>query len=209
VTKQGTVKKTPLSEFSNPRKGGIIAVTLTEKDELIATLLTDGKQDVIIATKEGNAIRFNENDVRSMGRTAQGVIGIRLREQDDVIDAVLAEPGKSLLTITELGYGKRSAFEDYSVIKRGGMGVINIKVTDKNGKAVAIKTVKDDDEMLIITQNGIAIRTPANQISVIGRNTQGVRVIKLDDGDKVTSVAVVQEKENGNGSGAPHPPAPQ
>jgi DNA gyrase subunit A len=209
VTKQGTVKKTPLSEFSNPRKGGIISVTLAEKDELIATLLTDGKQDVIIATKEGNAIRFNENDVRSMGRTAQGVIGIRLREQDDVIDAVLAEPGKSLLTITELGYGKRSAFEDYSVIKRGGMGVINIKVTDKNGKAVAIKTVKDDDEMLIITQNGIAIRTPANQISVIGRNTQGVRVIKLDDGDKVTSVAVVQEKENGNGNGAPHPPAPQ
>jgi len=207
VTKQGTVKKTPLSEFSNPRKGGIISVTLTEGDELIATLLTDGKQDVIIATKEGNAIRFNENDVRPMGRTAQGVIGIRLREKDEVIDTVLAEQNKSLLTITELGYGKRSAFEEYSVIKRGGMGVINIKVTDKNGKAIAIKTVKDDDELLIITQNGIAIRTPANQISVIGRNTQGVRVIKLDDGDRVTSIAVVQEKENGNGT-PPQNPAP-
>jgi len=197
VTKQGTVKKTPLSEFANPRRGGIIAVTLTEKDELIATLLTDGKQDIIIATKEGNAIRFNESDVRPMGRTAQGVIGIRLRE-DEVIDAVLAEPNKTLLTVTELGYGKRSAFEEYSTIRRGGVGVINIKVTDKNGKAVAIKTVKDDDQLLLITQSGIAIRVPANQISVIGRNTQGVRIIKLDEGDKVTSVAAVQEKENGN-----------
>ncbi len=197
VTKEGTVKKTPLSEFSNPRKGGIISVTLTEKDELISVLLTDGKKDIIIATKEGNAIRFNESDVRPMGRTAQGVIGIRLRE-DEVIDAVLAEPNKTLLTLTELGYGKRTAFEEYSTIKRGGLGVINIKTTDKNGKAVAIKTVTDQDELLVITQSGIAIRIPANQISVIGRNTQGVRVIKLEEGDKVTSVAVVQEKENGS-----------
>ena len=142
-----------------------------------------------------------------MGRTAQGVIGIRLRDQDEVIGATLVQPGKVLLTITELGYGKRSAFEEYSVIKRGGVGVINIKVTDKNGKAVAIMAVKDDDELLIITQQGIAIRVPANQISVIGRNTQGVRIIKLEDGDKVTSVAVVQEKENGNGHTAP-PAAP-
>jgi DNA gyrase subunit A len=210
VTKQGTVKKTPLSEFSNPRKGGIIAVTLTEGDELMAVELTDGKQDIIIATQEGNAIRFNEGDVRPMGRSAQGVIGIRLREKDEVIGATLVEPNKVLLTITELGYGKRSAFEEYGVIKRGGMGVINIKVTDKNGKAVAIKSVKDDDELLVITQSGIAIRTPANQISVIGRNTQGVRVIKLAEGDKVTSLAVVQEKENGNGRAAPaQPPAPQ
>jgi DNA gyrase subunit A len=199
VTKQGTVKKTPLSEFANPRKGGIIAVTLTENDQLMATLLTDGKQDIIIATREGSAIRFNEADVRPMGRTAQGVIGIRLRE-DEVIDAVLAEKGKTLLTVTELGYGKRTAFEEYSTIRRGGLGVINIKVTDKNGKAVAIKTVKDDDQLLVITQSGIAIRIPANQISVIGRNTQGVRIIKLEQGDKVTSVAVVQEKENGNGT---------
>jgi len=205
ITKQGTVKKTPLSEFSNPRKGGIIAVTLTENDELIAVELTDGKQDVIIATKEGNAIRFNEGDVRPMGRTAQGVIGIRLRDADEVIGATLVQPGKVLLTITELGYGKRSAFEEYSVIKRGGVGVINIKVTDKNGKAIAIQAVKDDDELLIITQKGIAIRVPANQISVIGRNTQGVRIIKLEEGDKVTSVAVVQEKENGNGHAAPAP----
>jgi DNA gyrase subunit A len=199
VTKQGTVKKTPLSEFSNPRKGGIIAVTLTEGDELMAVDLTDSKQDIIIATNDGNAIRFNESDVRPMGRTAQGVIGIRLREKDEVIGAVLAQKDKTLLTVTELGYGKRSAFEEYSTIRRGGVGVINIKVTDKNGKAVAIKTVKDDDQLLLITQSGIAIRVPANQISVIGRNTQGVRIIKLDEGDKVTSVAVVQEKENGNG----------
>jgi DNA gyrase subunit A len=198
ITKQGTVKKTPLTEFSNPRRGGIIAVTLTEPDQLIAVLLTDGKKDIIIATKEGNAIRFNEADVRPMGRTAQGVIGIRLREQDEVIDAVKAEQGKTLLTITELGYGKRTAFEEYTVIKRGGIGVINIKTTDKNGKAVATKSVKEDDELLVITQTGIAIRTPANQISVIGRNTQGVRIIKLEPNDKVTSVAIVQEKENGS-----------
>jgi DNA gyrase subunit A len=199
VTKQGTVKKTPLSEFSNPRRGGIIAVTLTD-DQLMDVLLTDGKQDIIIATAEGNAIRFNEGDVRPMGRTAQGVIGIRLRDKDEVIGACTAQQGKVLLTITALGYGKRTAFEEYSVIKRGGMGVINIKVTDKNGKAVAIKPVTDDDQLLLITQSGIAIRTPANQISVIGRNTQGVRVIKLEEGDRVTSVAVVQEKENGNGA---------
>ncbi len=200
VTKQGTVKKTPLSEFSNPRRGGIIAITLGEKDELMAVNLTDGKQDIIIATKEGNAIRFNENDVRPMGRTAQGVIGIRLRDKDEVIGAVLAQKDGTLLTITELGYGKRTAFEEYSTIRRGGVGVINIKVTDKNGKAVAIRTVTDDDELLLITQSGIAIRIPANQISVIGRNTQGVRVIKLEEADKVTSVAVVQEKENVNGT---------
>jgi DNA gyrase subunit A len=200
VTKQGTVKKTPLSEFANPRKGGIISVTLTQGDELMAVELTDGKQDIIIATNEGNAIRFNEGDVRPMGRTAQGVIGIRLREKDEVIGAVLAQKDKTLLTVTELGYGKRSAFEEYSTIRRGGVGVINIKVTDKNGKAVAIKTVKDDDQLLLITQSGIAIRVPANQISVIGRNTQGVRIIKLEENDKVTSVAVVQEKENGNGA---------
>ncbi|MEM4254291.1 MAG: DNA gyrase subunit A [Candidatus Woesearchaeota archaeon] len=200
VTKQGTVKKTPLSEFANPRKGGIIAVTLTEGDELIAVELTDGKQDIIIATKDGNAIRFNEADVRPMGRTAQGVIGIRLREKDEVVGAVLAQKENTLLTVTEQGYGKRTAFEEYGTIRRGGIGVINIKVTDKNGKAVAIKTVKDDDQLLLITQSGIAIRVPANQISVIGRNTQGVRIIKLGEGDKVTSVAVVQEKENGNGT---------
>ncbi len=198
VTKQGIVKKTPLSEFSNPRKGGIIAVTLGEGDELMAVELTDGKQDIIIATASGLAIRFNEQDVRPMGRTAQGVIGIRLREKDAVIGAVLAQTGKTLLTVTELGYGKRSAFEEYSTIKRGGIGVISIKVTDKNGPAVAIQTVKDDDELLLITQSGIAIRVPANQISVIGRNTQGVRIIKLGEGDRVTSVAVVQEKENGS-----------
>ncbi len=200
VTKQGTVKKTPLSEFANPRKGGIIAVTLTEGDELMAVELTDGKQEIIIATADGNAIRFNESDVRPMGRTAQGVIGIRLRENDEVIGAVLAQKEKTLLTVTELGYGKRTAFEEYSTIRRGGIGVINIKITDKNGKAVAIKTVKDDDQLLLITQSGIAIRVPANQISVIGRNTQGVRIIKLEQNDKVTSVAVVQEKENGNGA---------
>ena len=195
VTKQGTVKKTSLSEFSNPRRGGIIAATLGEKDELMAVTLTDGKQEIIIATANGNAIRFSEQDVRAMGRTAQGVIGIRLKEKDEVIGAVLAQANKTLLTVTELGYGKRTAFEEYSTIKRGGSGVINIKVTEKNGKAVAIKAVHEEDELLLVTESGIAIRVPAKQISVIGRSTQGVRIIKLEEADRVTSLAVVHEKE--------------
>ena len=130
-----------------------------------------------------------------MGRTAQGVIGIRLRGKDEVIGAVVVDPAKSLLTVTERGYGKRTAFEEYTTIKRGGVGVINIKITEKNGKAVAIKNVAKSDSLIIVTASGIAIRVPANQISVIGRATQGVRIIKLEEGDKVTNVAIIKEEE--------------
>lgn len=194
VTKHGTVKKTSLAEFSNPRKGGIIALGLDEGDELRSVMLTDGKQQIIIATEEGMAVKFNESDVRPMGRTATGVIGIRLRE-DKVVGATIADDKKTLVTVTEHGYGKRTIIEDYRLTARGGVGVINIKITDKNGKVVGIQSVDETDELMLISQSGVLIRTPASGVSVIGRNTQGVRVMKLDEGDKVMSVAKIAAEE--------------
>ncbi len=190
VTSSGTVKKTSLAEFSNPRKGGIIALTLAEKDELKSVMLTDGNQQIIIATESGSAVKFHESDVRPMGRTAAGVIGIRLRD-DKVVGATIADDKLSLVTVTENGYGKRSPIADYRLINRGGVGVINIKITDKNGKVVGIANVTDEDELMLISQSGVLIRTPVKGISVIGRNTQGVRVMKLDEKDKVISIAKI------------------
>jgi DNA gyrase subunit A len=195
VTANGTVKKTSLAEFSNPRKGGIIALGLDEKDELKSVMLTDGNQQIIIATKQGMAVKFQESDVRPMGRTATGVIGIRLRD-DNVVGATIADDKLSLVTITENGYGKRSPISDYRLINRGGVGVINIKITDKNSQVVAIAQVADNDELMLISQSGVLIRTPVTGISVIGRNTQGVRVMRLDEKDKVISLAkIVPEEE--------------
>jgi DNA gyrase subunit A len=194
VTANGIIKKTSLAEFSNPRKGGIIALNLEPKDELKSVMLTDGNQQIIIATKQGNAVKFHESDVRSMGRTATGVIGIRLRD-DQVIGATIADDKLSLVTITENGYGKRSPISDYRLINRGGVGVINIKITEKNGAVVGIATVTDSDELMLISQNGVLIRTPVTGISVIGRNTQGVRVMRLDDKDKVISLAKIAPEE--------------
>ncbi len=195
VTANGTVKKTSLAEFSNPRKGGIIALGLDEKDELKSVMLTDGNQQIIIATKQGMAVKFHEGDVRPMGRTATGVIGIRLRD-DQVVGATIADDKLSLVTITENGYGKRSPISDYRLINRGGVGVINIKITDKNGQVVSIAQVTDNDELMLISQSGVLIRTPVTGISIIGRNTQGVRVMRLDEKDKVISLAkIVPEEE--------------
>ncbi len=194
VTANGTVKKTSLAEFSNPRKGGIIALGLDEKDELKSVMLTDGNQQIIIATRQGMAVKFQESDVRPMGRTATGVIGIRLRD-DSVVGATIADDKLSLVTITENGYGKRSPISDYRLISRGGVGVINIKITDKNSQVVAIAQVADNDELMLISQSGVLIRTPVTGISVIGRNTQGVRVMRLDEKDKVISLAKIAEEE--------------
>ncbi|MBI4145339.1 DNA gyrase subunit A [Candidatus Woesearchaeota archaeon] len=198
VTQKGTVKKTSLEEFSNPRRGGIIALGIEPDDALISVLLTDSKQDVIIATENGMAIRFKEDDVRSMGRTAYGVIGIKLRD-DKVVSAVVADETKMLLSITEKGYGKRTPVSEYRLIGRGGVGVINFNITDKTGKVVAVKSVVPGDGLMLISKNGIIIRTKTDQISEIGRNTQGVRVMRLDDGDEVMSAALIVEEENGNG----------
>ncbi len=207
VTKNGTIKRTPLDNFSNPRKGGIIALSLNEGDQLTSVKLTNGSREMIIASAKGMAVKFNEKDLRPMGRTAAGVRGIKLKGDDYVVGMVKAISGKTILTITEKGFGKRTLVEDYRLIKRGGVGVINIKITEKNGNVVGIKSVDDDDGLMFITRNGIIIRIAANGISTIGRNTQGVRVMRLDDTDSLISIAKApresDEGENGNGIESP------
>ncbi|MBD3304526.1 DNA gyrase subunit A [Candidatus Woesearchaeota archaeon] len=195
VTKKGTVKKTSLEEFSKPRKGGIIALGLTPDDELISVDWTGGNKKIIIATQQGMAVHFDEKEVRPMGRTARGVIGIKLKKNDNVIGAVVAQENKTLLTATEKGYGKRTPIKEYRLTSRGGVGVINIKVTDKNGKAVTIKSVNEDDEIILISQHGIVIRTAAKGVSITGRATQGVRVMKLEDKDKLVAAAKIAKEE--------------
>ncbi|MFH2019885.1 MAG: DNA gyrase subunit A [archaeon] len=191
ATKQGLVKKTNLEEYSRPRQGGIWGIALNDGDDVIDVVKTNGTQQLIIATKDGNAVRFNETDVRSVGRHSQGVRGIRLKGDDIVIGMVVAEDGKTLLTITENGFGKRTPVEDYRLINRGGSGVINIKTSDRNGGVVTIKSVTEEDEIMLISVGGQVIRTSTKFISVIGRNTQGVRLMKLDENDKVADAAKI------------------
>jgi len=201
ATKNGIIKKTVLSAFSNPRKGGVNAMNIPKDDELIEAAISDGTNELIIATRNGQAVRFHENDVRSMGRTAYGVKGVTLGKDDCVIAMVVVRRPTSLLSVTENGYGKRSMIADYRLTKRGGKGVINIKTTERNGKVITIKEVVDDDELMIITQKGIVIRQALKQVKVIGRATQGVRLIKLDEGDRVIDVArVVTETTEPNGA---------
>jgi len=188
ATEQGIVKKTALMAFSNPRKGGIIAVLLKKDDKLINARLTDGEDYILLATRDGQAIRFPETDVRSMGRSSRGVKGISLRKGDRVIGMTVAKPDTTVLVATENGYGKRTKAEQYRLQKRGGSGVINIKTSARNGRAVGMMTVSDTDEVVLITTGGKIIRSPVSGISVIGRNTQGVRLISLKKGDKVLSL---------------------
>jgi DNA gyrase subunit A len=194
-TKKGIVKKTALEEYSNPRGKGIIAITLDEGDELIAVRKTDGKSDLIIGTRNGLSIRFNEEDVRDTGRTSMGVIGIRLVDGDEVVSALVAEEKTAILTVTEKGLGKRSPIEDYPIQGRGGKGVISIKITEKRGKAVGLMQVRDEDEVVMITSSGKIIRTFAKEISLHGRNTQGVRLMDVEGEDKVVSIAKVVERD--------------
>jgi DNA gyrase subunit A len=202
ATKKGLLKKTNLSDYSRPRSGGIIGIKLRDNDELVTVKLTDGKNRFIIASKDGQAVRFDEKQVRDMGRNSMGVRGIRLAEDDDVIGMELADETKTLLTVTENGYGKRSPITDYRLISRGGKGVINIKTTSRNGKVVSIKTVTESDEVMSISENGIVIRISTKDTPVIGRNTQGVRIMRLRIGDKVTTVAKVNISEK-NGEEKP------
>ena len=196
ATKNGKVKRTSLAKFSNPRKAGIKAISLEDNDELVEARLTPGILNMIMGTKHGLAIKFSEKDVRVMGRTASGVRGIRLKKGDALIGMEVAKEDASLLSVTENGNGKRTKISDYRLIKRGGKGVINIltkhlKPSSKNSAVIGIKTVMDDDEVLFITQKGVIIRTPVSGISAIGRITQGVRIMKLKEGDKVNSLARV------------------
>ena len=195
VTKNGTVKKTALEEYSNPRGKGIIAITLDKGNELIAVRKTDGKSDLIIGTKKGLAIRFNEEDVRGMGRTAKGVKGIRLMKGDEVVSAEVAADRTAILTVTEKGFGKRSMVEEHPVQSRGGKGVIAIKLTEKGGKAVGLMQVRDEDELVMITSSGKLIRTLAGNISLLGRNTQGVKLMDVEGDDKIVSIGRVAEKD--------------
>ena len=198
ATKNGLIKKTGLDKYSNPRSGGINAINLLENDELVQVLLINKGVKMLLATSNGNAVKFNENDVKSVGRNAIGVRGIKLKKDDRLIGMELVNDNDTLLTITENGYGKRTAIDDYRLIRRGGSGVINIKTNERNGKVIGIKSVNESDDVMFITQNGITIRTPAKDISCIGRNTQGVRLIRLKDNDKVASVArITNGEENG------------
>ncbi|MFN2447443.1 MAG: DNA gyrase subunit A [Vicinamibacterales bacterium] len=194
-TSQGTVKKTELSAFSNPRAGGIIAMGIEENDAVIAVQLSDGDSEIFMGTRDGMAIRFHENDVRSMGRTAYGVRGIHNRAGDEVVAMQVVKPGGTLLTITEKGYAKRTDLEEYRVQSRGGLGLKNIEITDKNGKVAGIAQVHENEELLVITEQGKILRTPVTQIRTIGRATQGVRVMELDGEDTVVSVALVETEE--------------
>jgi DNA gyrase subunit A len=197
ATSKGLVKKTKLSAYSNPRATGVIAIKLDLNDDVIGVALTTGGDHIILGTRNGIAIRFDEKQARSMGRVSRGVRGIKLRAKDSVIDMVLAEEGAGLLTVCEKGYGKRTSFDDYRPQGRGGIGLINIKTTARNGKVVALKAVSDKDELMMITANGIIIRTGLEQIRSIGRNTQGVRLIKLKSGDKlVAAEKIVSEDVN-------------
>ena len=202
VSRNGIIKKTNLGEFSNPRRAGIRAVTIDEKDELMEVMLTDGTQDVILATRDGMAIRFPETQVRQMGRTARGVRGITLRKDDELVSMVAPGRGTNLLVVTEGGYGKRTRIEDYRMTRRGGKGIITLKVTQKTGRLVSVKEVLDSDEILLISKSGKIIRQKVSEIKVIGRATQGVKLIRLKSGERVMDVARVvqnggeEQKEN-------------
>jgi len=195
-TENGTVKKTVLSAYSNVRKGGIQAINLSKDDRLIEVRVTDGTQDIIIGTYNGMAIRFNENDVRNMGRTATGVRGIRLGKGDKVIGGISVKHATTLLVATDKGYGKRSDLSDYRITRRGGKGIITVKTGEKNGKMISIMQVNDNDELVIMTVKGMIIRQGVNNIRVMGRNTQGVRLIRLNEADQIADIArVVSEEE--------------
>ncbi|MBI4654434.1 MAG: DNA gyrase subunit A [Nitrospirae bacterium] len=195
ATEKGVVKKTALSAYSNPRTKGINAINLDPDDELIGVRITDGKQDIVLSTREGLSIRFKEENVREIGRVAHGVRGIRLQPKDKVVSADVLDEKATLLTVTENGYGKRTPLDKYRVQSRAGKGVITIKVTPRNGKVVGVLQVTTEDEIMIIASSGKIIRLKASNISTIGRNTQGVRLIDLGKDDKVVSVARVPESE--------------
>lgn len=200
ATKNGTIKKTVLSAYGNPRSNGVIAIKLDEDDDLIGVAITSGEDDIILGTREGMAIRFHEADARSMGRVSRGVRGIKLRKGDQVVDMVIAEENSSLLTVCEKGYGKRTDLADYRTQSRGGLGLINIKSSDRNGKVVALKAVHDDDEVMMVTANGMIVRTGLEEVRAIGRNTAGVRMISLKEGDHLVAVArlIADEDEEGD-----------
>ena len=189
ATRKGQIKKTALESYSRPRKGGIQATGLGAGDQVIGVSITRGNDEIVLGTRKGQAIRFKETDVRSMGRTAAGVKGIKLRKDDEVVDMIIVDKMATLLTVCENGYGKRTDFDQYRLQSRGGMGIINIRANDRNGRVVGLKSVRNDDEMMLISQKGKIIRAAISGLRTIGRATQGVRVISLKPGDKLVAIA--------------------
>jgi DNA gyrase subunit A len=194
-TRRGVIKKTELAAFSNPRAGGIIAMGVEDGDAVMGVQVSDGTGEIFIGTGAGMSIRFPESDVRPMGRTAYGVRGISLREGDSVVAMEVLKPGGTMLTVTEQGYGKRTGLEEYRVQSRGGIGIINIQTSERNGSVVGLTQVGDDDELMIITQQGKTLRMNADGIRTIGRSTQGVRLIELESDDRVVSIARLAEQD--------------
>ncbi len=197
-TRKGIIKKTSLSAYANPRRGGIISINLSEGDELISVGRTSGQNEVIIATRGGKSIRFNETDVRPMGRTASGVRGIAIGGKDEVVGMEILAPGATILTVTENGFGKRTPLDDYRVQKRGGQGIITIRTSDRNGKVVGVSQVLDDDELMLITNGGKVLRCKVSTISTMGRATQGVRVMNLGAEEQLVAVARLAEGDEGS-----------
>jgi DNA gyrase subunit A len=195
MTKKGTIKKTALEAYSNPRSGGIIAIHLDGGDELISTKLTDGKQHLFIGTKMGKAIHFPENQIREMGRTTHGVRGIKISKEDEVVGMEVVGPHTQILTVTENGYGKRTQASEYRIQNRGGSGIFTVKRTQKTGDVIGINTVVDEDELMVISNKGKIIRLRTVDIPIQGRSTQGVRLIALEEGERVVAVAKLAEKE--------------
>jgi DNA gyrase subunit A len=195
ATRKGLIKKTPLMAYSRPRAGGIIALSIDADDELIAARVTDGSQDILLGSRTGKAIRFKETQVRSMGRTARGVRSMTVGKDDAIIGMEAIGEGATILTVTENGYGKRTDSSEYRIQGRRGMGIITIKTTERNGDVVGMKEVADHDEVMLITNQGTIIRMKIKGISVIGRNTQGVRLINVEKGEKVVGVAHLAEED--------------
>jgi DNA gyrase subunit A len=197
ATSQGTVKKTPLSEFSNPRKAGIIAVALDEDDFLIGAEITNGENDIVLVSDAGRAVWFDEEDVRPMGRPARGVRGMKLGKGQTVLSLLVADNDQqTVLVATENGFGKRTALADFRHSGRGTQGVMAIKASDRNGKVVAAKLVTDEDEIMLITTGGVLIRTRVSEIRELGRATQGVTLISLDSGEKLAGLEKIVETDD-------------
>ena len=200
ATKNGLIKKTALGEYNSARKTGLQGITLKEEDELIGVRLTDGEDNVILVTKNGMCITFDEKDVRPIGRVAQGVIGIRLDEDDEVIgmESVISGGKATLLAITENGFGKRTELDEYRVQIRGGKGVVTYRITPKTGKIVGVRIATEEDDVMLITDTGTIIRLNVNDISILGRATQGVTLMRTTDGGKVVSIETLTPDLNEN-----------
>jgi DNA gyrase subunit A len=196
ATRRGLIKKTDLRQYATPRQSGLIAIALEEGDEVVGVRLTDGSNEVILSTADGQAIRFEEQEVRAMGRATYGVVGMKLEADDQIVAIDLVEPEGTLLAVSDRGYGKRTGMDEYRKTHRGGKGIITMKTTEKTGKVIAVHMVHEDEQLMLVTSGGKLIRFRAAEIRIIGRNTQGVRLIDVEEGEHVASVARLAERED-------------